>query len=206
MAKKKPPQYPAQPAEEGTQAPAGEAKPKKAPPNFTKRTDIPLQEVAKAYLSWDWTSLEQLAQMIEKETGKKISDKYLSHLAIKHKWQETRNMILATGVGVNGAATIKSLYQEGKDFDPVKALRGMQSRIVKVIAAELITRNDPVYFKGMAEFYDLIQVLLTKTHQHNIAMSPPDPTPPAPPEKPKPEDENKVINPVQFGSFARGRK
>lgn len=57
----------------------------------------------------------------------------------------------------------------GKDVNPVDMLKGLQTRILSVVAQQLPVREDPEYFKGMAEFYTMVTNEMMRTYQHKIA-------------------------------------
>lgn len=57
----------------------------------------------------------------------------------------------------------------GNEVNMLDMLKGLQTRILSVVAQQLPVREDPQYFKGMAEFYKMVTDEAMRTYQHKIA-------------------------------------
>jgi hypothetical protein len=132
--------------------------------NFEKRVEIPVHDIKQAYVTWEWQRLLDLSNKINAKYGKTISVQYLSLLAKKHGWNEVRRAIKAGISGDLPRASLSDLAREGRNFNLEKSLRGLQSRLLQVIAAHLTTR-DPEYLRGMIQVYEHFENLITKARQ-----------------------------------------
>lgn len=147
--------------------------------------------VRKAYMTWDWETQEELTQMIAKEYGETISTQYISRHALREGWEDTRTMAL-TGTGPKFLASIQALKRDASHFDALEHLKGLQSRLVKRMAAEIVANPNPEFFIGMMDVYHSIQKAITETWEYKLRQQNDNsPTPPGGPGK-KPEIKENV--------------
>jgi hypothetical protein len=103
------------------------------------------------------------------DSGIKVSETWVSKHVARYKFASKRRMLLAIQMDPEDLDEEKIrafLEKMGKDYNPLLALQGLQSRIVAVCVIKLPKLEDPGFMVKMAEAYRLFTDELMRTYQY----------------------------------------
>ena len=143
----------------------------KAPQRLFKSVNCTTTETWEAYLACpDPARAQDLVQRLS-DLGKTVSVAWARKKIRLGGFAKRRRFLMATQADPDDFNELKVrdlLVKSGKNYNPLLALSGLQSRITAVPNQQLPMRHEPEYFVGMTAFYSKITDELHRTYQYQM--------------------------------------